>query len=75
MFSYGLLLTFTILTGKVCYIYKKFTNCNKMYESTYINSHESVNKCTKLYETVRFIKTCGTLLKKSCDQSRDQSYV
>ena len=25
--------TFTILTGKICYIQKKFTNRNKMYES------------------------------------------
>ena len=27
--------TFTILTGKICYIHKKFTNRNKMYESIY----------------------------------------
>ena len=27
----------------------------------YRNSYESVNKCTKLYETVRFIKTYGNI--------------
>ena len=25
--------TFTDLTGKICYVHKKFTNPNKMYES------------------------------------------